>query len=271
MVVCVLYRPPDTRIEEFTGVLQYLDHTLSSLTTPTPTVILMGDMNLPQSCITWHRSEDGLLVPQVAGHRDTETAVRKQDQLQAQHLVDLVAKHSLLQEVDQTTHAVEILDLVFTNNCELVSNIVVENWPVFTDHKLVVVSTNYQHGQQDTVQDKQYLCDTGERYDALNFQQAPWPEIKVELDKINWNTLQELGANCPASALAHFHVEVLQVLEKLVPAKKKRAISKPRMNRMRRLLWKKHSKTQKKLHVHPVHAPAIREHAEDVVAGATTG
>ena len=73
-VVCVLYRPPDTRLEEFSGVLQYLDHTLSSLPTPTPTVILMGDMNLPQSCISWRRSEDGLLVSHVAGHRETETA-----------------------------------------------------------------------------------------------------------------------------------------------------------------------------------------------------
>jgi hypothetical protein len=65
-VVCVMYRPPDTRIEEFTEMLQYLDHTLSSLPTPSPTVILMGDMNLPQSCISWRCSEDGLIVPHVA-------------------------------------------------------------------------------------------------------------------------------------------------------------------------------------------------------------
>ena len=96
------------------------------------------------------------------------------------------------------------------------------------------------------MQDKQYLCDTGERYDALNFHQAPWPEIKVELDNINWNDLQELGATCPALALAHFHMEVLKILEKLIPAKKKKAKSKPRMNRFRRLLWKKHSKSKRK-------------------------
>ena len=51
-VVCVLYRPPDTRLEEFSEVLHCLDNTLSSLPTPTPTVILMGDINLPQSCIS---------------------------------------------------------------------------------------------------------------------------------------------------------------------------------------------------------------------------
>ena len=80
-LVCVLYRPPDTRIEEFSEVLHCLDNTLSSLPTPTPTVILMGDINLPQSCISWRRSEEGILVPTVAGHRDTETAGGKQDRL----------------------------------------------------------------------------------------------------------------------------------------------------------------------------------------------
>ena len=72
-VVCVMYRPPDTRLEEFGSVLQCLSNTLSSLPTPAPTVILMGDMNFPRSCISWRFSEDdGLLVPTVAGHRDCD-------------------------------------------------------------------------------------------------------------------------------------------------------------------------------------------------------
>ena len=39
-VVCVLYRPPDTRLEEFGSLLQCLDNTLSYLPTPTPTPTL---------------------------------------------------------------------------------------------------------------------------------------------------------------------------------------------------------------------------------------
>ena len=126
-VVCVLYRPPDTRLEEFSGVLKCLDTTLSSLPTPAPTVVLMGDMNFPLTCIAWRRSEEGLLVPIVAGHREEETAGGKQDRLQAQKLLDLADKHSLIQEVEHATHAVEVLDLVFTNNCELVSSTVAED------------------------------------------------------------------------------------------------------------------------------------------------
>ena len=77
-----MYRPPDTRQEEFAGLLQCLDSTIASLPTPSPTVLLMGDLNFPKSSISWRRSDDGILVPLVAAHREGETAcgkVRKTD------------------------------------------------------------------------------------------------------------------------------------------------------------------------------------------------
>ena len=52
-VVCVAYRPPDTKHSEFSGLLQCLDDTLSKLPTPAPTVILMGDFNFPHSSVVW--------------------------------------------------------------------------------------------------------------------------------------------------------------------------------------------------------------------------
>ena len=52
--------------------------------------------------------------------------------LHAQKLVDLADKHCLLQEVDTANHSSEILDLVFTNNCELVSSIDIQDWPSLT-------------------------------------------------------------------------------------------------------------------------------------------
>ena len=51
--------------------IQY--NTLSSLPSTAPTVIVMEDMNFPR---TWRSSEDGLLVPVVAGHRDDEVESR---------------------------------------------------------------------------------------------------------------------------------------------------------------------------------------------------
>ena len=69
-VVCVAYRPPDTSISEFTGLLKCLDDTLSALPAPTPNIILMGDFNFNKKCILWNHSEEGLLVPLVANHSE---------------------------------------------------------------------------------------------------------------------------------------------------------------------------------------------------------
>jgi hypothetical protein len=95
-VVCVAYRPPDTRQSEFGELLKCLETTLSSLPSPTPNIVLMGDFNFPRSVVVWHRSEEGQLVPLVADHGDEALPGGKQDRLQAQQLLDLASKHFLL-------------------------------------------------------------------------------------------------------------------------------------------------------------------------------
>ena len=109
--------------------------------------------------------------------------------MQAQQLIDMASKHFLLQEVLQPTHSVEVLDLVFSNNCELVSGVKVENWTAFTDHRLVVVSTTYQTPTEEAVQEEQFLCDAGRRYANLDFHRAPWQDIMDELQNIDWTDL----------------------------------------------------------------------------------
>ena len=78
-VVAVVYRPPDTRMSEFSDMLGKLDTCLASLPAPTPTIALMGDFNFPRNSLVWSRCGDdddiasGDIVPIVAGHRDDET------------------------------------------------------------------------------------------------------------------------------------------------------------------------------------------------------
>ena len=67
------------------------------------------------------------------------------------------------------------------------------------------------------------------------------------LAKISWEPMEEIAASCPTKALAWFHEQVLGVLERLVPVKKKRSRSGARMNRMRRLLWRRLAKVRKAL------------------------
>jgi hypothetical protein len=181
----------------------------------------------------------------VEKHREEETSGGKQDRLQAQQLLDLASKHCLVQEVERPTHSIEVLDLVFTNNCELVNNIVLEAWPAFTDHKLVVVSTTYQLLPTYSDHEQQHLCETGRRFSTLNFNKAPWNEISEELANIDWNNMEDLAKTDTAAALGLFHSKLLEVLERLVPAKKKRHKPRYKMHRMRRLIWKRLCKIRK--------------------------
>ena len=195
--------------------------------------------------VSWVRSDDGMLVPLVEKHREEETSGGKQERLQAQQLLNLASKHYLVQEVDRATHSIEILDLVFTNNCELVSSIGLEDWPAFSDHKLVVVSTTYQLSSTGPDKEQQHLCETGRRYSALDFVKAPWPEISEELANIDWCDMEELANTDTTAALKFFHTKVFVILERLVPAKKQRKKARYKMHRMRRLLWKRLSKVRK--------------------------
>ena len=246
-VVCVAYRPPDTRHSEFSGLLRCLDETLSGLTSPVPSVVLMGDFNFPESSMTWSCSQEGLLAPVVAKHREEETLGGKQDRLQAQQLVDLVDKYCLIQEVNLPTHGREILDLVFSNNCTLVSGVAVEDWSTFTDHRLVIVNTSYQQSKHLDTVEEQFLCETGRRYSSLDFFKAPWEEINTKLESVNWDQMEEIANSSSTDALVYFHEKVLAILEELVPQKRKKCKSKPKMHRMRRLLWKRLGKVKKSL------------------------
>ena len=193
-VVAVIYRPPDTRLGEFSEILSKLDDVMAELQTPTPTVSLMGDFNFPKRAINWSRCDgsDSDLVPIVSNHRDGETAGGKQDRLQAAKLCDLAVKFSLIQQVDQPTHGIEILDLIFSNDQDLVSSVSVEAWPRFTDHKIVTANVSYQVGEDHSAKEK-YLLECGRRLKKLNFNKASWSEIKHELSEIDWRE----GQGCP--------------------------------------------------------------------------
>ena len=107
-----------------TAYSEKLDEILSDLPTPVPIIIVIGDFNFTKETVKWIRNEEGLLFPIVANQREGETAGGKQDRLQARQLIDMACNHNLLQQGDQATHGIEILDLVFTNDSDLISNII---------------------------------------------------------------------------------------------------------------------------------------------------
>jgi len=248
LVVAVIYRPPDTRCAEFAAALKKLDNVFTALPTPTPTICLMGDFKLPKSVMRWVRNDDGHLVHVIDNYRQGETAGGKQDRLQAQRMMNIATKHNLIQQVDKITHGVEILDLVFSNNEDMISHIVTEEWQQFTDHRMITATVTYGHTDKDDETGETHLLEVGKRYSKLDYNQAPWQEIQAELANIDWQPMEELSKDSPTEALNWYHEKVLTVLERLMPVRKKaRKKSRSRIPRQRRLLWRRLAKIRRRI------------------------
>ena len=174
-------------------------------------------------------------MPQVAGHREGETDGGKQDRLQAQRLVDLALKHGLVQQVDKVTHGEEVLDLVWTNNLDLISDIETSDWPSFTDHKLVKNRVSFRLSQNEVTKEEVHLCETGKRFSLINFSKAKWTDIQLCLKSINWTDMKSLSESDPEKALEMFNVKLLEVLEENIPAKVRKVgkKSRPKMDKRR--------------------------------------
>ena len=94
----VTYRPPDTPLAYFSH--HHKAGQVAELSSPTPTILMMGDMNITSSVMQL-QMVDGCLVPSVLGHRIEGVNNSLQIRLQTQKLYDLDLLHHILQQVDR--------------------------------------------------------------------------------------------------------------------------------------------------------------------------
>ena len=67
MILVVVYRPPDTRISEFSPLLSELENSLNNFSGPKFSVLMVGDFNFPECVMSWVQIDEGM-VPHVHNH-----------------------------------------------------------------------------------------------------------------------------------------------------------------------------------------------------------
>ena len=160
--------------------------------------------------------------------------------------MELCYHHHLAQHVDRVTHGKEVLDLVFTNNQDLLHSIDSEYFPQFTDHSVITMKTNYK--LKKTVSKKKvFLLDSAHRLGKLDFQEAPWDKIRIELGNIHWSDMAKLSKANPTVAHSYLLSRIIPVLEALVPLKKTGSKGRSRQTRRRNLLWRKMGKVKNQI------------------------
>ena len=231
LLIAVVYRQPDntthrSREAEFGEMINQISTTIESLE-GVPEIMVCGDFNLPN--ISW-----------VERSTTSSNAMHSQ-------LADFENKFFLHQLVNSPTHkAGNILDLVFTNNRNLITN-TESHHTSLSDHRHLEMST---HFKSRFSQNHQTVRNFFNVFSSLNFfsEDIDWDQLNTALD-INWTT--ELTDMAPEEKYNHFVSTCENIAAQNVPLKRSAVQSgKPRVPRERRILMRRRTKVNKQLAKH---------------------
>ena len=238
LLLIVLYRQPDDRERghrstnrEFGHFLGELDEFLASLPPPAMDIVVMGDFNLPHG--NW--SCDG----SVRGATGDEGEM-------VRSLNDFTSNHFLVQQINCPTHKDGgMLDLIFTNNGDLIYNISAIPTPR-SDHFLIEVSSLYQ---ETTISElKHTSVARGSSKDEAGF-----GDLNFFSDRINWDALEAELERCMGRLVARdlgsslmmdrFITSCLAVVREFVPLKRATPTKKQKIPKDRRILMRRRRRT----------------------------
>ena len=139
---------------------------------PVPDIVIAGDFNFPKA--VWNH-----------GIGEAKATTRNENN-SLQQLIDVASNLNLLQKISFGTRKTRsgnsnILELVFTNNHDLVSNIYGEHSEI-TDHDYIICETshNFNIDKDDQIE----TVDTN--LSSYNHEKTVWDTVKCKFRKINW-------------------------------------------------------------------------------------
>ena len=200
-IIVSVYRPPDTSGELFADSLKFLQKYLDNhITNEQSNILMFGDFNLPN--INWNDLS-------VSKNYDRATADS------AKLLLTFMEKNLLSQYVDVQTREKNILDLMLTNNSNLISHCESEKTEL-SDHDLVSIYTRYPlHTEQQEMKRKPFEPHS---FRSLNLKKADFSKIKSHLLQVPWGFLYEECS--PEEFPELLKLIVLQICELFAPPKK---------------------------------------------------
>ena len=225
LVACV-YRPPNTSIESFSNLLKFLQTYIDKESKEQHmNILILGDFNLP--CLRWTDEP----VPPQYQYLDIDSA---------NILMSFMNANFLSQFVDKPTRQQNILDLVLSNQPNLIKHIEVSETEL-SDHNLIEVKSNFGIKPPDHKKPP----NKPHTYSNLNFYKAQFDEINRCIGNVNWDELNQLCTTEEFPELVR--LTILQICELYTPTKCARSKNLSRYKRERRTLSRKRRKLNLKL------------------------
>ena len=174
----VVYRPPKSRKKDFDKILDEIEKILKNMKKPEPTIIMSGDFNFP--FVEWQRMSNGGCTWKYK----TRTNASHDEKIQFIKLMKICDEHCMLQVVEEPTRGDNTLDLIYTNEISIVTNVDI-NKTVISDHSRIEISTNYKI-MEDQIKLKANEDNTMK---SLNFraeEKIEWEVIKEGIKRTKW-------------------------------------------------------------------------------------
>ena len=221
-ICCVVYRPPGTPYTKFKEVLDKLNNMLTKLPSPTPDITIVGDFNFNSKDVSWEEDDNGDLRASIRPWLQRESDEDFQERRQASELIELTDSLNMTQVVSLATREKETLDLIFSNNPDLIHDIDSTPCPQVSDHNLVTAMTSYYYKKElnsSGPQEKELTI--SDRFKKLNFHEADWDGIQSDLRESlrlnnDWVILSEMDSDV---GLLWFYNQLLEICERHVPQK----------------------------------------------------
>jgi exonuclease III len=178
-----VYRPPSCPINKFKEAIDCINTWLELFENHGqlfPNLILNGDLNF-KSMNFWE-SHDIYNLRDRAHIRTLSI-----DSQQALLLLDLVDQHMMQQIVKEPTRGDAVLDLLFTNNQELFSKILVIENTIISDHKTILADINIIVGQQTDKPVRNFSASTLPEYNFDLATESEWQNIRDNLSNFDWS------------------------------------------------------------------------------------
>ena len=235
----VIYRPPDTNLITFRKVIDKIKHKLAVMDAPEPTVLITGDFNFP--FIEWKKNETNACNwrKKTTDHGTTD------QQKQFNKLLEVTDKHHLVQMIEEPTREENTLDLIFTNNPEIITQLDISK-TIMSDHNIIEVTTNLKDCNELTSNNDEAteIDETDLRQLNFHHENVSWDEIKEIIKEMPWTELFNGKNNEECTDIFIYFIRIICFWK--IPKrrnKNKNHIPKERkklLNRIKMLKRKKH-------------------------------
>ena len=223
LIVVTVYRPPDANYSEFIPVIANIKENVLALGNTSPSLILCGDFNMPDT--DWNNSVT------VGGSLDHKR--------QASAMMELRDELFLNQIVDVPTRIDNVLDLVFVDDSRLIMNVEVTDTGM-SDHRLIKIDSMLTF-PKISIESRSL-----NGLHALNFysNKTRWNNIVEELSEIDW---QGEFAMINVVSMYDYMMEKLYTIARKYTPKKMSRPTKSSIPRDRKVLMRKRSRISKSL------------------------